>query len=187
MAWSTLQRKTPLRAKTGFKPSTGFKLKSPLQLPKSDSKTSLKGKTKPKKSQEHRSSLTVKLDLVFSAYIRLRDAMPAGMTRCISCGKILPFEQMQCGHYHTRHNLSVRWDERNCNSECAFDNCHNPNHLDGYKQNLIEKIGQVQFDELNTLAHQSKKWSNNELREMIQHYTAEVKRLSKEKGISMRT
>lgn len=46
--------------------------------------------------------LVAKLDKVFSRYIRLRDAMPNGMIRCISCGKVKRFDQFDNGHYHGR-------------------------------------------------------------------------------------
>lgn len=183
MNGSTLKRKTPLIAKSGFKARTGFKKSLPSQHPTKRTEKPLRAH---KVATNDRSSMETHLDIVFSLYIRLRDAMPGGMTRCISCGKILPFGQMQCGHYHTRHSRSVRWDERNCNAECSFDNCNNPSHLEGYRRNLIAKIGQEAFDELNVLAHQSRKWSGDELRDMIVHYTDEVRRLSKEKGINVK-
>lgn len=165
MAWnSSLKRKTPLKSNGGIKPSER-KEKS----------------AKPKKRQ--RTSLMTHLDIVFSQYIRLRDAMEGGMTRCISCGRVLPFAQMQCGHFFGRVNLSTRWDEDNCHSECALDNCSNPNHLDGYKRNLIVKIGEERYDALCSRARETRKWSGEELRELIKHYTMEIKKLSKEKGI----
>lgn len=187
MAYSTLRRKTPLRAGGGFKPRQPLEKKPKGLLPARGCKTPSDGAKRPASARkESRSSMETHLDIVFSLYIRLRDAMPGGMTRCISCGRVLPFGQMQCGHYHTRHSRSVRWDERNCNAECSFDNCNNPDHLEGYRRNLIAKIGQEAFDELNVLAHQSRKWSGDELRDMIVHYTDEVRRLSKEKGINVK-
>lgn len=88
------------------------------------------------------------LDKVYSRYIRLRDAYPNGMIRCISCGRVLPFDQFDCGHYFSRYHLSTRWDEHNCNAECIRCNRFDPNHLVGYKRNLIAKIGQKAYDEL---------------------------------------
>lgn len=115
MAYSTLKRKTPLTAKGGFKPRGGFVRKQTEQVPKKGDKRASAGKEKPKTARKTgKSSLTTHLDIVFSLFIRLRDAMDGGMTRCISCGRLFPFFAVQCGHYFTRHNLSVRWDEQNC-------------------------------------------------------------------------
>ena len=187
MAYSTLKRKTPLKAKSGFKPSCGFKKKSPDKMPDCAEKIPCtEGKRVKKAKPSAKSGLMLRLDMVFSLYIRLRDAMYGGRTVCISCGKVFPFEQMQCGHYHGRRSLSTRWDEDNCHSECALDNCSNPNHLDGYTANLIAKIGQERFNALAARANKAMKWSEDELREAIAKYTAECRRLSKEKGIKIR-
>ena len=82
---------------------------------------------KPKKRQASQATLVKKLDKVFSQYIRLRDAFPNGTFRCISCGKIKPFDQSDCGHYHSRRHMSTRFDEENCNSECRY--CLTPDAL----------------------------------------------------------
>ena len=58
--------------------------------------------------------LKAKLDKEFSLFIRLRDVMPNGYFRCISCGQIKPFEQADCGHYFSRTHLATRFNEDNC-------------------------------------------------------------------------
>ena len=55
--------------------------------------------------------LKAKFDKEFSLYIRLRDCMPNGYFRCISCGQIKPFEQADAGHFFSRTHLSTRFDE----------------------------------------------------------------------------
>ena len=187
MAYSSLKRKTPLKAKVGFKARQPLKRKPQAQHAASDGRGRHVGGKRPKAAgSTSKSSLETHLDIVFSLYIRLRDAMDGGKTQCISCGRIFPFEQMQCGHYHSRKNMATRWDEDNCHAECAIDNCSNQNHLDGYTANLIAKIGQERFDELNVRAHGTRKWHGDELREMIRHYTSEARRISREKGIAVR-
>lgn len=79
------------------------------------------------KTRNSQATLIRKLDKVFSLYIRLRDAMPNGYVRCISCGQIKRFEDMDCGHFHSRKNMSTRYDEENCNSECRY--CLTPDAL----------------------------------------------------------
>ena len=127
-----------------------------------------------KKSTRSKPNLTKKLDKVFSAYIRLRDAMPSGYFKCISCGQIKPF---------SRKNMSVRFDEDDCHAECKGCNRFSSDHLIAYQANLIRKIGMQRFELLSAKAHQAKHWSDFELEAMIKHYTAEVKRLSSMKGI----
>lgn len=127
--------------------------------------------------------LVKKLDRVFAYYIRLRDIMPNGMGECISCGKIKPYRELDCGHFYGRTNMATRFDEDNCNCECRGCNRASSDHLIFYQENLIKKIGIARFSSLREKAHSTKKWEAEELQRMIDYYSKEVKRLSYEKGI----
>lgn len=132
-----------------------------------------------------RTNLVAKLDRIFSLYIRLRDTMPSGYFKCISCGQIKRFEQADCGHFYGRKHMATRYDEDNCSAECAACNRFVSDHLIGYQTNLIKKIGLGRFELLGVKAHSAKKWCDFELEAMIKHYIGEVKRLSTEKGIKV--
>ena len=129
--------------------------------------------------------LTKKLDRVFSAYIRLRDVMPSGVFRCISCGQIKQFSQGDCGHYHSRTHMATRWEPDNANMECQGCNRVKSDHLIGYRRNLIDKIGLDRVNRLEMLAHSQKHWLDSELQDKIDYFSREVKRLSQEKGIKI--
>ena len=126
-----------------------------------------------------------RLDKIFSLYIRLRDIMPNGMGRCISCGKIKPYREFDCGHFFGRANMATRYDEDNCSAECQVCNRQDANHLERYRANLIKRIGEARFAALNERAHSVKKWDDSDLNELIQLYTHKVKRLSREKGVNV--
>lgn len=138
-----------------------------------------------KKLSPSLSTLVDRLDTVFSRYIRLRDAMPTGMFRCISCGKIKPIEQADCGHFHSRTHMSTRFDEDNCHAECRYCNRFSADHIIGYRENLIKKIGEQRFKLLDIKAHETKKWSHFELEQLAKYYRALVQKLQKEKGIKL--
>lgn len=131
-------------------------------------------------------NLVDKLDKVFSKYIRLRDCMVGGYTRCISCGRLLPFEQMDCGHYFSRTHMATRYDEDNCNSECRACNRFAADHLIGYRNNLIRKIGEKRVALLEVKAHQSSKLSDFDLQAMITYYTKKVNELSKQREMAVK-
>lgn len=124
-------------------------------------------------------ALIKKLDKIFSEFIRLRDTQPWNFQygRCISCGRILPWAKLQCGHYHSRVHMNTRFDEKNCNIECVYCNIFSADHLIGYRKNLIKKIGEKEVDMLDVRAHQSKNYSLFELQILIDYYTKEVKKL----------
>ena len=132
---------------------------------------------------KRKTDYVAKLDKVFSEYIRLRDAMPNGYFICISCGKMKPYRQADCGHYHSRRHMATRFDEDNCNSECRGCNRFSADHLIGYREHLIRKIGEERFELLNWKAHQMKHYSDFELQELIKYYKALVTKLKKEKGV----
>lgn len=136
--------------------------------------------------EKRKPDLVKKLDKVFSQYIRLRDVMPSGFFKCISCGKIKPFADADCGHYHSRTHMATRFEEDNCHCECKFCNRMSADHLIGYRENLITKIGFSRVERLNVLAHSQKHWLDCELEEKIAYYKAEVKRLSAMKGINVK-
>ena len=131
------------------------------------------------------STLVDRLDNVFSKYIRLRDAMPSGTFRCISCGKIKPIEQADAGHYHSRRHMSTRFDEDNVNAECRFCNRFSADHIIGYRENLIKKIGEQRFLLLEFKAHETHKWSAFELEQLTKYYRALANKLQHEKGIKL--
>ena len=139
-----------------------------------------------KTTSKSKPNLVKKLDRVFSLYIRLRDAMPNGYTRCISCGKIKTFDDVDCGHFYSRTHMATRYDEDNCNAECKFCNRFSADHLIAYQTNLIRKIGMSRFDKLGLRAKSTCHWLDSELEERIKYYSQKVNELSREKSIRVK-
>ncbi len=108
--------------------------------------------------------LLEKAQKVFNAYIRKRDeGMP-----CISCKT---FGTMQAGHYVPQKGGSyLRFHEWNVNAECAYCNAFDEFHLIGYRRHLIAKIGEDAVDWLEENRHMVKKWTREELEEIIKKY-----------------
>lgn len=143
-----------------------------------------KKKTKPKEFQKGPtkksvSALVRKLDRVFSEYIRLRDSKPYGYKyfKCISCGAVKPYEQMDCGHFIGRTHMATRFDEKNSNGECKSCNRFSSDHIIYYQRNLVRKYGQEAVDMLIARGRGTKKWTVWELEILITHYTDEIKRM----------
>lgn len=139
----------------------------------------IKKKTNKNTSKSRVKTLEKKLDKIFSLYIRLRDSKNFQFKyfRCISCNKLKTFEDADCGHYFSRKNKSTRFSEINCNAECSYCNRFKADHLHGYRDNLVKKIGQERFDLLQWESNQAKKYSEFELEALIEYYTCKVKEL----------
>jgi len=140
---------------------------------------------KRKSPGKSRSSLLDKADKQFSRYIRLRDALPGGCFRCISCGRILPIGQADCGHYQSRRHMSTRFDEDNCHAECRYCNRFSADHLIGYRANLMRKIGPQRLALLEVKKNTTRKWADFELDELAKAYKRLADSLQEEKGIKL--
>lgn len=127
--------------------------------------------------------LRAKLDREFSRYIRLRDALPDGTFKCISCGQVKDLSQADCGHYVNRRHMATRFDEMNCNAQCRSCNRFDEGNMQGYRRGLVAKYGEQRVLLLEAKKHETRKYSMFEYEALIRHYKEEVKRLRKEKGL----
>ena len=122
-------------------------------------------------------NLKDKLDRIFSEYIRLRDSDANGYCRCISCGAVHHWRDVDCGHYVNRSHMATRFDERNCNAQCRKCNRFDEGNNIGYTKGLIAKYGDKVIDELYVKKYSISKMSKAEFEILIDHYKNEVKKL----------
>lgn len=157
MKKTTLKRKTPLRAKSKFEIT--------------EAKTPTRKASRP--------TLMRKADEAFSLFIRTRDSQPyeGRAFKCISCGRVLPIDQADCGHYCNRQHMSLRFSELNCHAQCRKCNRFMEGNIQDYRKGLIQKIGEAKVLILETTKHISNKISNFELELLYKHYKAETKKL----------
>ena len=131
---------------------------------------------KPKKKKP---DLKAKLDRVFSLFIRLRDSkqFDGEYFRCISCGKIKPYAQADCGHYINRSIMATRYDEINCNAQCRTCNRFTEGNIQDYRKGLIQKYGIGRVEMLELKKHNTAKYSDAIYNELIKYYTNKIKEL----------
>ena len=120
--------------------------------------------------------LRAKLDKVFSEYIRKRDTRN-GVFKCISCGRILLYEQADCGHYINRKHMATRFDEMNCNAQCRSCNRFDEGNIQGYRRGLVAIYGEQKVTLLEAKKHNFRKYSDFEYEVLIKHYKEEIKKL----------
>jgi hypothetical protein len=121
-----------------------------------------------------------KADEAFSLFIRTRDSQPyeGRAFKCISCHRVLPIEQADCGHYVNRSHMSVRFNEKNCNAQCRHCNRFMEGNIQDYRKGLIKKIGEPKVLMLEATKHISNKISNFELEIIAKHYKQETKKFT---------
>ena len=121
-----------------------------------------------------RKTLVKKLDAVFSEYIRRRYAKN-DIAECVTCGKKDHWKKLQAGHFMSRKHYSTRWDEQNVQVQCNA--CNVFRYGEQYKFSLY--LGKELSDELYLKSHQTVKFSNIDLQDMIDVYKEKLMNLGK--------
>jgi hypothetical protein len=116
-----------------------------------------------------RKSLVIKLDTVFSQYIRRKDAIDE-VAECITCGKKDHYKKLQCGHFMSRRHYSTRWEENNVGVQCY--GCNISRHGEQYKFSLY--LGNNLAEEMNIKSKQIVKFADVYLIDMIEYYAAKL-------------
>lgn len=110
-------------------------------------------------------------ETVVNKYIRERDGKV-----CISCGYKGNSRQFHAGHYLPKGNNSfLRYNEDNIHSQCSICNNHLSGNLAMYRINLIKKIGLEKVEWLESQRGITKKWTIEELKEIIQIHREKIK------------
>lgn len=122
-------------------------------------------------------SLEKKLDKIFSEWTRRKDADEGGTVRCVTCGGLFFWGDVDAGHFIKRQHRATRWHPLNVAPQCRRDNHFMGGRQDDFANYIIREHGQAVFDELMTLKYQTKKHSRVELEEMIEKYQQKLKEL----------
>ena len=126
-----------------------------------------------KSELETTQELIKKAQKAFNDYIRARDRNQL----CISCNKPLN-AKFDAGHYFNANNhWSVRFDENNVHGQCVTCNQFKHGNLLNYQIGIQQRIGADQLINLHAIAHETKKFSRDELREIISKYKEKLKSL----------
>ena len=129
-------------------------------------------KTRMKAELETVQDLVKAAQLVFNKYIRERDKDEL----CISC-KQKP-KKVNAGHFWNANNhWNVRFDEDNVHVQCERCNSYLSGNLLEYRTNLCLKIGAERFNQLEARARVTRKFTKDELKELIKKYKEKYKQL----------
>jgi hypothetical protein len=123
---------------------------------------------------ESLANLVSDLDLVFSRYIRLKNADINGISECYTCGKREHYTLQQCGHYISRASMATRFLEQNTRCQCKNCNEFKSGNIEEYTKRLeAEQSGITEW--LGEQSRQVFKWSREELKGMISDYRFKLK------------
>lgn len=123
--------------------------------------------------------LREQLDRVFSVFIRISYADWQGYVSCYTCGRRLPWQEAQCGHFIRRGHSSVRFHEDNCRPQCIDCNEYRGGMEDSFEEHLRDDLGDEAVDLLIALGRTEKQFTDDEYRDKIHYYRSKIK----EKGV----
>ncbi len=123
-----------------------------------------------------RKQIIKKLDSVFSEYIRRRNSVD-DISECFTCGKKDHWKKLQCGHFQSRKHYSTRFDEINCQVQCAGCNVFRYGEQFIFGKNLNKKYGKNTAEKLLQKSRKTVKFANVDLIEMIDQYKNMIQQL----------
>lgn len=122
--------------------------------------------------------LTKLAQQVFNKYIRLRDQGKP----CIACGSS-NMKKVNASHFYSAGgHTAVRFDERNVHSGCEHCNTFLSGNLLKYRENLLAKLGYEEFERLSAESMKTRKYTREELKEIISTYKQKIKDVSNSKN-----
>jgi hypothetical protein len=110
---------------------------------------------------------------VFNKYINIRDkGLP-----CISCDKPITGRVNASHFWNANNHYNVRFNEDNVHSSCITCNQFLSGNLLEYRTRLISKIGEQRFNILEAESKQTRKFTIEELKEIIAIYKNKIKEI----------
>ncbi len=128
---------------------------------------------KPKKKTT--SQLKKLLDKTFSEYVRRKNANEEGLVKCYTCSKVIPWKEIQCGHFISRSYLATRFDEDNTRPQCVGCNIFGGGRGVDFGRRLEIDVGVGTITRLYKKAQEITKYFPYE--EKIKEYQEKIKQL----------
>jgi len=111
----------------------------------------------------------------FNAFIRQRDAGKP----CISCDKPDNGSRNASHYYNANNHWGLRFDENNVHASCIECNKSKHGNLIEYRKRLVQKFGEDYVKDLDNRAHETAKYTREELYKIKFLYKEKLKMLKK--------
>ena len=123
------------------------------------------------------SKLKKKLDVLFSQYIRRRNADHSGRVKCFTCGVEKHWKEQQAGHFQSRSHHSTRWDEVNVQVQCVKCNMYRQGEQYKFGLYLDDRFGDGTAEELEHRAKTIVTLNRVDYEEAIERYKQKIREL----------
>jgi hypothetical protein len=118
-----------------------------------------------------------KADRYFSEYIRRSHADANGMCRCVTCGSVKHWKEMDCGHWRRRGLQPTRYDERNVSAQCTRCNHFRSGEPERFEEYLRQKYGSKIVEELRLKSLMRQKRTQDDFEQIALEYKKKLRGL----------
>ena len=98
---------------------------------------------------------------LFSQLVRLKGCMDTTgdleYGKCFTCGTLVSFNRLQCGHFISGRTNSLFFEEHNSHIQCEGCNSFKGGNIKRYREKMIIKYGLAEVERLESLRHKAVK------------------------------
>lgn len=117
---------------------------------------------------------------LFCRLRRLQEATDNGYVTCITCGKVVRWDECDGGHMIPRRHRGTEVEPDNVWPQCIKCNRFGTIDIVTYGEKLIEKIG---FDRVASLMGKKHDYVKHDYEALKKEYNSEIRKLLKTKGL----
>lgn len=92
------------------------------------------------------------LDKQVSIYVRKTNQFAGGYCACYTCGKMLPINEIDAGHYISRRFYATRYELDNIRPQCPGCNKYRGGEPVKFRMRLVEELGEERVKQLEDMA-----------------------------------
>ncbi|MDE2021308.1 MAG: recombination protein NinG, partial [Patescibacteria group bacterium] len=135
-----------------------------------------------KRRQKTISALSNDVAALIQKLVRVKAADRDGYCRCVTCGKVGHYTEMQGGHFISRAWLATRLMEENIHVQCAGCNGPGQGNLIAYTMYMEDTYGKPFVLELLRRKHSPTKYRRPDLEDLKDEYRGRIAEIMAEKG-----
>jgi hypothetical protein len=117
----------------------------------------------------------------YSRYVRLKGCIETTWDvkygKCFTCGKIMSFEQLQCGHFVSGRSNSLFFEPNNSHIQCPTCNTVLGGNSEIYLNKMIAVYGETEVARLQNLRHKNVKITDYEFKTLASEYRSRCERI----------
>ena len=120
---------------------------------------------------------------ILQRIVRLKAADDNGYARCVTCGKVEPWQDLQGGHFISRTYTAHKCLEENIHPQCAYCNGFSQTSLIAYTKFMYDTYGVSFVDRLMATKNDITKYTRPEIMCIIEDLKSYEKQVRREKGL----